>query len=65
MNKKLTLTQLSVKSFRTKEDVRAGALARTNNYLECVTTNTWVSELYTACTCPETWDCTKMVQFCQ
>jgi len=58
MKKKLALADLNVKSFVTA-DARAGAPvpAKTQNLAECGTTTAWYSELYTACTCPESWDC--------
>ena len=65
MKKKLTLENVQVQSFVTKNDLVAGLAleAQTQDFIACTTT-TWYSELYTACNCPESWNCTNEAPFC-
>ncbi|MDJ0840542.1 MAG: pinensin family lanthipeptide [Acidobacteriota bacterium] len=61
MKKKLSLDQLSVKSFITRQNAAGGAVIQpeptgklcTRDLIICP----WYSELYTACECPESeWE---------
>ncbi len=67
MPKKLSLDKLAVQSFVTLDErarvIKTGQ-AEQDPPTQPVTCTTMISDLYTACGCPGTWNCTIQARYC-